>query len=75
MELWQHVRLILGENLIAAEENGGLVVRYIDDAAKDAALQCEDMTVRFAATFTDSFSEDELRELFRIFINRTYGEK
>jgi hypothetical protein len=76
MELWEHIRIILGENLVAAAESDGIRVKYMDVAAREAAKQCEDMTVRFAATFADaSLSEQDMRELFQIFIKHNYGKE
>lgn len=76
MELWEHIRLILGEHLVAAMEPEGIRVKYMDTASREAAKRCEDMTVRFASTFADaSLSEQDMRELFQIFIKHNYGKE
>lgn len=76
MELWEHIRLILGEHLIAAEDKDGIRVKYMDVASRESAYIVEDMMVKFTSTFTDgAFSESELRDLFRIYIKHNYGKE
>jgi hypothetical protein len=76
MELWEHIRLILGEHLIAAQDSDGIRVKYMDTAARESAHVLEDMAVKFASTFTDgAFKESEMRDLFRIYIKHNYGKE